>query len=626
MCGLSAFYTTDDSKIDLKLKLKLSLDKIQHRGPDHVDSVIVNRATGGGFVGLGHVRLSILDLSISGNQPIYSPCGKVILIYNGEIYNYLELKRDLEEYKFTGKSDSEVLLAYYLKFGVAGFAKLRGMFAFIFFNVETDEMIIVRDQLGVKPIYYAKTTSTFQFSSEIKGLRPFFSSPLAIDPDSIYEFLSCGFVYEPNTGFEGIKKIPPGCYARIKDNDMEIVKYFDINADSQDRVYSDSLIPQAIQGQLMSDVRVGVFFSGGTDSTVLAAIAKKECVFSRNGESEYLGSGIVNDEPYAIRIADQLNLNLIKATIDEEKNDVESILESMKSVAIGTEELISDYTFIASANLSKVARENGFKVMLSGMGGDEVFLGYPRYRLLLNDNLYNAIFKIVQIKFVKKILTKSPNISKKIERFIGYFEEDEFVLKYSRLLGYFSRDEIKSLVGANVYKKHTISYIERLTKLLNGFENDKPITKALILDLHGFLSHNLMVADKSSMREGLELRVPFLDQDLYCSHLSELRTGKTEVLFGKIELKRFLGKFLPANLVNRKKTGFNPPLDNKIMCIGDKKILEILQNGLISDYLNFEQINKVIDRHFRGEENNTYKIWQLLYFHFWLESNNDELL
>lgn len=619
MCGLSAFYVTNDLSNGIENKLEQSLELIKHRGPDYTGSKIFTSIRG--KVGLGHVRLSIIDLSDFGNQPMYSPCGKVVMIFNGEIYNYLELRKKLPDYHFISDSDSEVLIASYLNFGKECFKSLRGMFTAIFYHIDKDELVVVRDQIGVKPLYYINSCGCFFFSSEIKGLFPFKIYPFKIDKNSLYEFLSCGFVYEPNTGFEGVFKIPAGSYAVIKNCNMEIVNYFDLSIDNDYKVFSDKLITNAISGQLVSDANLGVFFSGGVDSSVIASIAKKENIFAKYSEDDFVKSGIVSDEPYADLIAQYLGLKVIKEKISDNLKDADQIISSIKSVVSGNEELISDYTYVASAELSKIARDNGYKVMLSGMGADEVFFGYPRYEVLLKKIKFFIFFKISQLPLINNFLKKNNFFGKKISRLASFFHEKEFALKYARLLGYFSSEELIGLMGENNYSIGTLNFLKKVDFLLNRFSNEPEIIKAFILDYHGFLSHNLMVADKSSMQFGVELRVPFLDQDLYVSTFNEYRSGKKQIEFGKKDLKKLLLKYLPKSVVNRKKTGFNPPLDSKITAIGKDLLLEIFTNGTLSSYLCIEQVLQIVENHFEGRENNTYKIWQLLFLNYWLENN-----
>lgn len=616
MCGISGYY----SRYNENLSLGKSLDAIAHRGPDSNGKKTWSNSDHS-HVGVGHVRLSILDLSSTGYQPMVSCDEKIVMVFNGEIYNHQELRKRLSGYNFVGHSDSEVLLEFYRRFGVLGLSDLRGMFTAAFYEVESAKLVLVRDQIGVKPLYYTQTDKGFYFSSEIRGLRPFLGSAPRVDRDALFEFMSCGFVYEPHTGFENILKLPAGSYAVVQDGTVTLHQFFDIEKESRQAAYSDQLVAQSIKRQLESDAKLGVFYSGGLDSSVIAAYAQKPSLFAQYEQNDVALSGAENDEPYAEAIAERLKLDLRKVPLGFDHADAESILKSMRTVAAGTEELISDYTYFASAELSRAARAEGFKVMLSGMGGDEVFVGYPRYRLLIGGELFRNLGNAAQWGWLRTILRRVPSIAKKIDRFAQFYSEKEFALRYARLLGYFRQQELRDLFGDSEYDSRAKRFVEKSEGFLKGFEGDPPLIWAMILDFYGFLSHNLMVADKSSMSVGLELRVPLLDQDLYCSYLGALRNGSQPVVFGKQPLKRLLLSLLPRALVHRRKTGFNPPLDAKIQTLGEARILKILRSGFIGSLLNLPAAETIVCRHFANTENNSYKIWQLIYLSLWLDEH-----
>jgi asparagine synthase (glutamine-hydrolysing) len=617
MCGISGYYSRENQTD----KLDQSLTAIAHRGPDSKGKQIWG-ADGQLCVGLGHVRLSILDLSITGYQPMVSCDDKLVMVFNGEIYNHQELRKRLLGHVFVGHSDSEVLLEYYRRFGISGLSDLRGMFTIAFYEADLGKLVLVRDQIGVKPLYYTHSNKGFFFSSEIRGLRPFMESAPRIDQDALFEFMSCGFVYEPNTGFENILKLPAGSYAVVQDDTVNLHQFFNIEKESRRYEYSDELVAQSIKRQLEADAKLGVFYSGGIDSSVIAAYAQKPSLFAQYTHNDVVLNGAENDEPYAEAIAERLKLDLRKVPLGADHADAESIIKSICTVAVGTEELISDYTYYASVELSRAARADGFKVMLSGMGGDEVFMGYPRYRVLIGSALFRSLGIATQWDWLRSMLRRVPSIAKKVDRFAQFYSEKEFALRYARLLGYFSQLELRDLLGDAEYDSRAKRFVEKTDVFLKGFERDSPIIQAMVLDFYGFLSHNLMVADKSSMSVGLELRVPLLDQDLYCGYLGALRKGHVPLVFGKQPLKKLLLSLLPKSLVHRRKTGFNPPLDGKINVIGETQILEILRAGSIGTVLNLSAVEIVVSKHFAGIQNNSYKIWQFLYLSYWLDEYN----
>jgi len=617
MCGLSGYY----SRELLDKELQSSVSAILHRGPDFNQTRKLT-ARDGWNVGLGHARLSIIGLDEAGNQPMVSSCGRYWMVFNGEIYNYPDLKMRLPQVEFKGSSDSEVLLEYFASYGMEGLADLRGIFAAAIYDAHTGGLYLIRDQLGVKPIYYNMDADGIRFSSEIRGLRELITGSLVPSKADLFDFINCGFVYEPRTGYEGVLKVPAGACLIYREGEVEISTFFDLESATRGRGYDDALLKQEVESQLVSDVDLGVFFSGGIDSTVVSLFAnQKENLFVRYDEEEIRQSGAVDDWPFVSEIAETLGFDVSSVTFDVGSNNAEDVLNSMREVARGTEEMISDYTYYASAKICEEARRRGYKVMLSGMGGDEAFIGYPRYKLLIESRKYALFARLIRYDWVARILKRFKSIEKKVDRFREYFASTGFVDRYSRLLGFFSREEMSKLLGKEAYDNERARYEERVNAHLKGFENEPDIIKALVLDRYGFLSHNLMVADKSSMSVGLEMRVPLLDQTLFCSTLSSFRRNSRSIVYGKLPLKKLLYRYIPKVLVDRPKTGFNPPLDEKITLLGEVKIKSIINSSNIVNYLNGDEMNGIVERHFSGLENNTYKVWQLIYLSFWFNEN-----
>ena len=614
MCGFVVGIKPNLELCDIVTELEKGLTSIQHRGPDG-QSAFSETLEDGRRIAMGHVRLSIIDTSDNGKQPMSSSCGRYIMVYNGELYNFRELRALLPEVEFQSQTDSEVFLELYVKFGTPIFKKMDGMFAAVIFDRVTSQLTLVRDQIGVKPVYLYFQGTTLAISSEIRGLLPLLPDKLTLDEDAVFEFLNCGFCYEPRTGFREINKLKPGYFAEINGDEIKYHEYFNLNDYNFDR--DNVKVHDVIRSQLVSDVKIGNFFSGGTDSTVIAQTAQVDNLFLEYGEQR---QDQVNDLSYATEIASKLTQNLQIVKMGTESNSRENIIASMRSTASGLEELISDFTFISSKALSEKASGLGYKVMLSGMGGDEVFAGYPRYSVLASRLLY-SLSQVTKLTTVTEIFAKFPRFAKKIRRLAGYHQEHEFPLKYARLLGYFSNYELKSFLGSEKYDRLASRFVERQNIILGPVKSESLLTKALYLDFYGFLSHNLLVADKSSMSESLEVRVPLLNSRLYAKNFQDGKIKKTAKIIGKKKLKTLLLEHLPKKLVFRKKTGFNAPLDGMIAKLGEKLILSELENGSIYNHIDANSVYIVIKNHFLGIENNTYKIWQLLFFNYWLEAN-----
>lgn len=612
MCGIS-FYCSKKNILDNQLKESLRLTF--HRGPDA--SGVLNERVGQYNVGIGHNRLSIIELSEAGSQPMISNSGNVIS-YNGEIYNHSELKKklDLLGYKFIGSSDTEVILKLYDEFGFKSFAMLKGMFSFVILDRNINKLFVVRDTIGIKPVYLFQNNGDLYGSSEIRGLKAFSAVDAEVDKNDIYEFFNNGFLYEPSTGFKYIKKLMPGnlCELDLSTGEIEFRCFKEIMEFHDSEPLSEKIVA-AIKAQQVADVPLGLFFSGGTDSSILASHFKSTNLFFAKYGADHAAD---MDLKYSKMIASFLDKELAIAELGSDDQDVESLLSSVKFVATNTEELISDYTFWATYQLSKAARDGGYKVMLSGMGGDEAFAGYPRYLVLKNNHMIKILSPV--FKFLLKYGFFPKKLNKKIERLVSYCSENEWVNAYSRMLGYFSRRELESLFQDS--ESLDANFSAKLKGIVSKYKGDKSdkVKLAQFMDMRGFLSHNLIVSDKASMLASIELRVPLLDERIV-AHGLESTTD--QLIYGKrtkFPLQEILKNILPRKLVERPKTGFNPPLDGLIDSIGPERLKYELSN--LDGILNISEIILLINNHFSKVSNNTYKIWQLLYFSNWIKVND----
>lgn len=617
MCGIVGYFSTSGYKDSLEDKLEI----IKHRGPD--GKGVFETSDQNITIGLGHVRLSIIDLSENANQPLSSVCGNYEIIFNGEIYNYKALKdKYLKDITLLTTSDTEVLLNLFILKGKDILNELKGMFAFVIYNKSTRSLFIARDQLGIKPLYYYHDKDKFVFSSEIKALWQFKGIKKQIDTSTYTEFLLNGFLYEPDTGFKKVKKLELGSYITISDKTkLSIHKYWspEVKEDviNQPIKKFDNDIEDSIKEHLESDVPVGLFFSGGVDSTIILDKVKHRIqpVVVKSNIEESKDSGQTNDFFYANKVAEEFDVDLKVVDLKETIKTNEDFIKQIDFLSKATEEPISDYTFISSKIISKKSKDLGYTVMLSGMGADEVFGGYPRYKMIKYENLFRLINNLVP-----DFLLKNKAFEKKLQRFKTYFNHEEFSMQYASLIGYFSIKELESLI---LNKADNSLYIGKINQILSNIPKASKLKKAMYLDLYGFLSHNFLVADKSSMLESLELRVPLATKNLvektFALHSKYLlKINDAKIILKKILLKTKLSK----SIIYRKKAGFNPPLDNLIRNLGKEEIICIFDKN--SFFTNFSRptIIKILDNHFSKRENNTYKIFQLLYFSFWIKNNS----
>ncbi|CAM1373370.1 conserved hypothetical protein [Tenacibaculum litopenaei] len=606
MCGILGYISKQE------LKLHEGLIEMEHRGPDAQGIYEFQNLK------MGHRRLSIIDLNEGANQPfIYQ---NQILVFNGEIYNYKELKAILlaEGVDFQTESDTEVLLHWLIKKGIEQIGQVEGMFSFAWFNETSKKLFLVRDSLGIKPLYVYQEEGKLIFSSEIKSIFSVLPEAKRIDESCLAEYLLNGFIYEPETGFKNIRKIAQAGYEvyDLDANLLEEVKYWNLSKAPKMKS-SNSIIEKeidnSIREHLVADVPVGLFFSGGIDSSIILSQTRNTIlpITVKSSENDYKEAGMSSDYDYAMEIGKKLNIDVEAIPLEEtETND--KFLALVEEVAIGNEELIADFTYQSSKLLSEKAKAKGLTVMISGMGADEIMAGYPRYKLVKYDGLLGLMKPLVRV-FGKR----SKWMAKKAERFQNYFDAKDFSMKYTSLIGYFSMSEVESLLES---KTGIDRYKDKLDRLLAPVKGMSKLRKAMYLDYFGFLSHNFSVSDKSSMQASIELRVPLATKRLYELSWNLKDIGLIDLFKFKKPLRAYLLKYLPKKIVDRKKAGFNPPMDNFIYQLGFESILEVYRKNGLFEFVKEEVVREIAQKHFDKRVNNTYKLYQLLHFSYWLKN------
>lgn len=609
MCGITGFF----GQTNQNSALERSLELLHHRGPDGSGSVVLN-PNFNEFLGLGHVRLRIMDTTSDADQPFFSADRDSVMVFNGEVYNFQTLKSMLPDHQWQTQSDSEVIIELLNHFGASVLAHFNGMYAIAWYKTSTAEFMLARDPLGIKPLYLHDDGTNITFASEVTALGPFGVNPKVCKTDFL-EFLSFGYVHEPNTGFSNISKVAPGQVLNWKggvQNESVIGAFSgppDIPLDSHE------MILNAIQGQKAADVPVGTFFSGGIDSTAITAALKAHGLYinaieDRNKNPELIRARALSKELGTTLDVIDLGENL---TPDQFRKDVDLI-------AAKIEEPISDYTFIASQRIARLARKHGFVVMLSGMGGDEFFAGYPRYAMLNNLRIYRWVAmgaRLAQkIPFIRRVFAGS----KKIERLISYFQEDDFVWAYARVVGYLNHAEIAEFFKLDEsFQDRTTSITQRLSAIADQAEEKDSLSRGLALDQKGFLAHNLTVTDKSSMQESIEVRVPLLDLSIYTGWVRDKARRRNFPRVGKDALVAFVNRVLGHKMDFGAKQGFNPPLDRIISQLDQTSLRQMILTPMFKTYLNPAPVDRILEDHFGGKVNNTYKIWQLIFAARWLE-------
>jgi asparagine synthase (glutamine-hydrolysing) len=587
MCGIVGVFGGDLSTIES------ANSAINHRGPDDY-GIYTNKSL---KVGLGHRRLSILDTSSFGHQPMFSDDGKVVLVFNGEIYNYKELRCDLKRkgFVFQGKSDTEVLLNLYLSEGKEMLPKLNGIFAFAILDTDSESLFVARDALGVKPLYYSTKDNMYAFASEIKALLKLAPDNKELDAESINRYLS--FLWCPGDGtpLKSVQKLLPG-EAIIVKNGTIIDKWLwyklpilnkvkkDLNKEQVISGVTDHL-RQAVHRQMVADVPLGAFLSGGLDSSAVVAFAKEVNADIRCFSIETRGKqdqGVIDDLPYAKRVAKHLNVPLDVVSIESHK-----MADDLESMVIQLDEPLADPAALNVLYISQLAREQGIKVLLSGAGGDDLFTGYRRHYAIQLERYWSWLPTSIRTRLVKA--TKDLNVNNPIQRRITKMFNGAGLDSRDRLINYFrwSNDSVlQSLYSPAFHQQLAGSNSGQVMQdfLEPILTSASPLDQMLALEQRFFLAdHNLNYTDKMSMAAGVEVRVPFLDLDLvdFAAHIPNKFKQRGSV--GKWVLKKAMEPYLPKEVIYRPKTGFGAPL---------RTWMKHDLRELLGDLLSIESLNK----------------------------------
>lgn len=551
-----------------------AVDRLGHRGPD--DRGVYRDPAGD--IALGHTRLAILDLSEAGHQPMLSADERTVLVFNGEIYNFRNLRAELERggVVFRGHSDTEVVLQLYMRDGVGMLSQLNGIFALALYDRERGELLLARDALGVKPLYYCGQTHNgsrkgFAFASEIKALPPMLpAGQWTIDPDSIQRYLSFLWCPGENTPAREVRKLLPGHAMTFKQGRIERTwAWYELPArrgvsGSLDRRTAVEAVTDglrtAVHRQLVADVPVGAFLSGGLDSSAIVAFAQERvpdlrCFTIDAGG----GDGEADDLPYARRVATHLGVPL-----DVVRVDASRMAADLEAMVIQLDEPLADPAPLNVLYISRLAREQGIKVLLSGTGGDDLFTGYRRHLAVRMESAWSWLPAPARagLGTLSARLDQRGALGRRARRLFanaGGSADD-------RLTGYFAWIDQQDL---------TALYSSDLRAAVAGLRADQPmqdflegippgptrLERMLTLEQRFFLGdHNLIYTDKMSMAAGVEVRVPFLDRDLV--ELAARIPGryKQRGRTGKWVLKKAMEPYLPRDVIYRPKTGFGAPL------------------------------------------------------------------
>lgn len=566
MCGIAGSWSknTNDEAIEHALRA------LAHRGPD--DHGIHRDAASG--VALLHTRLSIIDLSPAGHQPMLSQDGAVALTYNGEIYNFAELRAELGNsgVHFRGHSDTEVLLELYLRDGMAALPRLNGIFAFAIHDRRNGELLLARDGLGVKPLYVHESASGFAFASEIKALLPFMDEVRTLDPHALHRYLTFLWCPADGTPFANVRKLPPGSAMIVKNGRVEKQwRWYElparrgVAANLSEAASIESVrqgLRKAVQRQLVADVPVGAFLSGGLDSSAIVAFAREHLPDLRCFTIESSGgsdAGETSDLPYARRVAKHLGVQLDVVHIDAARmaGDLERMVWQL-------DEPLADPAPLNVLYIAQLAREHGIKVLLSGAGGDDLFTGYRRHLALRYEALWNWLPQRARQsldrlaggfdqrsgfgrRLSRLFAGAGASGDTRLTRYFAWARRDDLIALYS--------PSLRAAIGDELAEQPMLDFLAGMS------DGPSRMERMLALEQRFFLAdHNLIYTDKMSMAASVEVRVPFLDTELVELAARVPDRFKQRGRVGKWVLKKAMEPCLPHDVIHRPKTGFGAPL------------------------------------------------------------------
>ncbi len=620
MCGITGIFNYGLKNAVDRDVLRRSCQIIEHRGPDD-EGFYYDDDLG---VGFGHRRLSIIDLS-GGRQPMSNAERTIWITFNGEIYNFPELRKELQSRgcRFSTNSDTEVIIYLYQEYAEAAIARLNGIFSFAIYDKMRGCVIIARDHFGVKPMYYYLGNGELHFASEIKAIFEDRSIPRELDFEALNSFLTFRYNPAPQTLFKGVHKLPPSSYLKVKlDGRTELKSYWSSSPATNAEIcepeaisqYQD-LLEKAVRRQMISDVPVGLLLSGGVDSAVVgylmqAGSAKKIKTFTVGFE----GSGDYNELDDARITSEFIGSEHYELTVSQQE-----YLDFFWRSFYYTEEPIAESTIPALYYVCHLASQH-LKVVLAGQGADEPLAGYKRYLGEKYLSRYAPLFRMAGLQSLVRLLPRNESLKralyasqfrKESERFLGIYTI--FTPEQKSLL--FRREIQPKLNDID------ISFVENhYASTANLLE---PLSRLLYIDTRMSLSDDLLIfGDKMSMANSLEMRVPFLDVD-FIEFVESLPTHfKLNGFTRKYIHKKAVKKWLPNKIIYRKKRGFATPMDEWLqndLAATTRKIVNG-KNSASRNYFNLTYINTLIDKHQRRQENYQRHIFALLSFEVWHKS------
>jgi asparagine synthase (glutamine-hydrolysing) len=615
MCGIAGAYS---SKGIAYQSLICATDEMAHRGPDSKGYYTNEDET----VFLGHRRLSIIDLSGSANQPMVSADGRYTMVYNGELYNFEALRHKLPRHEFKTHSDTEVILELFVKFGTDCFAWFNGMFALSIYDSQAKKLYLSRDQVGIKPLYYYRDEQQFVFASELKVIQNHCKDAgieLAVDRDAVAHFLHLGFIPQPYSIYQKVFKFPAAHYAVLDTTNghFNLTQFWNAAShvlhnpitNEQEALsrYRDILFG-AVEGQMIADVPLGTFLSGGIDSSLVTAVASKLSDQKINTFSIGFNEAAYDESEHAQKVASSLatNHHLFKVSIND-------ILEVVPSLLKVYDEPFGDSSAFPTMLVSQMARKN-VTVTLSGDGGDEMFQGYGMYAWA------NRLNKPVVKAFRKPFYAFTRLMNDRYKRGGELFNYPDEARLHTHIFSqeqyFFSEQELHRLLLTGDFDFAVINDTSEVKK------NITPAERQAYWDFEHYLQDDLLVkVDRASMQYSLETRVPLLDINVVEFALNLDYNLKVKDGYGtKYLMKKLLYEMVPRGIFERPKRGFSMPLKQWLKGPLKYMVDQYLAKSVVEQYgyVSYNEVNKLLSRFNNGEDYLYGRIWLLVVLHWWL--------
>lgn len=633
MCGIAGYMNLRGAPVAAgdKIPLQAMCDSIKHRGPDEWGMQVV------GPCALGMTRLSIIDLS-TGKQPISNHDDTVWIVFNGEIYNFKQLKERLLSlgYKFKTSTDTEVILHLYQEYGLGCLDYLEGMFAFAIYDTVKKRTLIARDRMGEKPLHYAIVDDHLVFCSEIKGILAFPGFKKDIDPFAARQYLALEYVPAPRSMFAGINKLPPASYLLVENGNIKTETYWQIPRQENEMGEREALarlkelLDESIKLRLISDVPLGVFLSGGIDSSLITAMASKHVSHKLQTFSIGFEEASFDESSHAQAVASHLGT---RHTMMKFKAD--AIVQSLSKVWEYLDEPLADASIIPTYLLSKMTKES-VTVALSGDAGDELLGGYPTYLAHNLAGYFNLIPAGILHRVINPMVSMLPvshnNLSFdfKIKRFLGSVDK-QAAERHFRWMGSIAPEKHTELFTKQFRHKLAGNEPETYQKLVDQIDWDyfghvgRKVEGSLIgsimhLDLLTYLADDLLVkSDRASMAASLEVRVPFLAYPVveFARQLPpdlKVRGFKTKYL-----LRKLASQYLPENIVERPKKGFGIPVARWLQSDLKPLVDVLLSRNYVGEQNIFEwnAVSSLLEDHMNKKADRRKELWTLLMFQCW---------